>query len=113
MSVEEEDQNQRNIARLRTFIEENKSGAIGKNESSQVFNESLSNFEFDNNNLFDKYFNSVDLFDLNGIKKTPKQKREIKIKFIQSVIEHLRSVDALSTEESKHLVEYYERIYED
>lgn len=111
--MDEEDQNQRNINRLRIFIAENKSGLIAKNYSSQPLDDSLGNYEYDNNNLFDKYFNSIDLFDRNGVKKSEKQKREIKIKFILSIIDHLKSVDALSAKEREELIEYYHEIYED
>jgi uroporphyrinogen-III decarboxylase len=97
---------------LRIFIAENKTGSLGKNESSQLLNESLGDFEYDNNNLFDKYFNSIDLFDSNGSKKSQKQKREIKIKYIFSIIEHLKSVDALSKKEEMELIEYYKDIYD-
>lgn len=78
-----------------------------------MLNESLGDFEFDNNNLFDKYFNSIDLFDLNGVKKTLKEKREIKIQFILTILGHLKSVDALSAEEKDEMIEYYRNIYED
>ena len=97
---------------MRIFIAENKTGSLGKNESSQLLNESLEDFEYDNNNLFDKYFNSIDLFDINGSKKSLKEKREIKVKFIFSVIDHLKSIGGLSGKEEKELLEYYKDIYD-
>lgn len=94
------------------YIAENKTGTLVKSESVNPLNESLEDFEYENNNLFDKYFNSVDLVDQGGKILSQKQKRQVKVNYIMTLIGHLKSIEALSPEEEAELLDYYKDIYE-
>jgi uncharacterized protein YjcR len=110
--IDDDNQNQKNIVRLKIFIAENKTGNLVKSESMIPLNESLEDFEYENNNLFDKYFNTIDLFDQSGNKLSKRQKRTMKINYILALISHLKQIEALNPEEEEELLEYYKDIYE-
>ena len=80
--------------------------------STNSIKDSLEDFAFDNNNLFDKYFNSIEIIDKTHTKIQPKDKRQLKKEFICKLIQHMASIGKLNADEKQELITYYADIYE-
>lgn len=100
------------MKRLLDYIDINRGGISVSRDTSMLEN-SLSNYKFENNNLFDKFFNNNEFIDNHRNKLTYQEKRKLKRQFVFKLISYLHEKKEIDDSERKEFEEYYQDIYND